>query len=310
MLLQISRAVKWLEEADFEAKIVVAGGFLDVRHQILGVICFNEVGNHDITLDRDFYMNHGHAFHNQTLQSPDDCISLFQDSATITYLHHDSATIRLSDPSGPHTWFNVFGSPFSQRHGLWAFGYDGPSRHNPSTELTSLWDLIPLNTDVVITHTPPRTHCDSVEEQNRPQGCEALRQALWRVRPQLAVCGHLHQGRGAERVRWDLEDQNTAFAEISSTPWQDPGEDNNKMSLIDLTGKKGVLPRLANDGGISVHDSTDNSSENFGQNSVGDRVGRAETFVINAAVMKSRYPHKGGKEFNKPIVVDIHLPVW
>ena len=26
--------------------------------------------------------------------------------------------------------------------------------------------------------------------------------------------------------------------------------------------------------------------------------------------MKSRYPHVGGKEFYKPIVVDVDLPVW
>lgn len=39
------------------------------------------------------------------------------------------------------------------------------------------------------------------------------------------------------------------------------------------------------------------------------RMGREETCIVNAAIMKSRYPHVGGKQFNKPIVVDLDLPV-
>lgn len=42
------------------------------------------------------------------------------------------------------------------------------------------------------------------------------------------------------------------------------------------------------------------------------RMGRMETCVVNAAVMANSWPHKGveGKRFNKPMVVDIDLPVW
>jgi hypothetical protein len=42
------------------------------------------------------------------------------------------------------------------------------------------------------------------------------------------------------------------------------------------------------------------------------RLRRKETCIINAAIMASNWPHKGngGKKFNKPIVVDIDLPVW
>lgn len=42
------------------------------------------------------------------------------------------------------------------------------------------------------------------------------------------------------------------------------------------------------------------------------RMGRKETCVINAAIMASSWPHKGsgGKKYNKPVVVDIDLPVW
>jgi hypothetical protein len=201
----------------------------------------------------------------------------------------------------------------------------------------------------VVTHTPPRTHCDETDER-RATGCEALRQALWRVRPQLAVCGHIHDGRGAERVIWDLSCGNVAYQEESVVRWEDPGKGNNKTCLIDLTGKK--APTLANDGShpgrygssIGARDVTDlphsvdsagSSPYTFGsgpadvhashgtiglggdpgsprsdQAALAGRMGRRETCVVNAAIMKSRYPHIGGKQFNKPIVVDLDLPIW
>ncbi|KAH7141340.1 Metallo-dependent phosphatase-like protein [Dactylonectria estremocensis] len=329
---ELSKAVKWLEQADFESKIVIAG-------------------NHDITLDKDFFAEHGLYFHNQNLQSPEECLSLLTSSPSITYLNHESTTIRLTSPSGPRTQFTVFGSPFSPRHGLWAFNYDSPQNPSSCTDLTTIWDRIPLDTDIVVTHTPPKTHCDETEDR-RAAGCEALRRSLWRVRPRLAVCGHVHPGRGAERVAWDLSSRNIAYKESGILRWQDPGEGNNKISLVDLTGRK--APSLANDGShpgrshrpsclegpatIPSRDTVGSAGPppfSFSSNDVdaqvcrsniglgGDatslrsdqpalagRMGRRETCVVNAAIMKKNYPHVGSRQLNKAIVVDLDLPVW
>jgi hypothetical protein len=122
--------------------------------------------------------------------------------------------------------------------------------------------------------------------------------------------------------------------------WDDPGAGNKKLSLVDLTGRK--APSLANDGShpgrltANLGNTMTNSAQvTFGtgefdarafnstvglggdatsgrcdQEALAGRMGRLETCVVNAAMMKSRYPHIGGKKFNKPIVVDIDLPVW
>ena len=37
---------------------------------------------------------------------------------------------------------------------------------------------------------------------------------------------------------------------------------------------------------------------------------RQETCIVNAAIVATSYPHRGGKRFNAPIVVDVELPVW
>ncbi|RCI13207.1 hypothetical protein L249_1171 [Ophiocordyceps polyrhachis-furcata BCC 54312] len=243
---QLSRAVSWLEAADFEAKIVIAG-------------------NHDITLDSAFYAEHGHVFHNQRPESPTVCRELFTSSPSLTYLAHESATIRLPSRG---VEFSVFGSPYSPRRGgLWAFGYD---------EDSSPWDAIPSGTDIVVTHTPPRTHCDMEDGGGQPAGCEALRRALYRVRPRLAVCGHIHDGRGVEHVSWEGEkegDEASSSSSFTRRTWNDPGAGNKKLSLVHLDGM-------------------------------------GETCIVNAAMMKSRRPHVGGKQFHKPIVVDVDLPPW
>ncbi len=64
-------------------------------------------------------------------------------------------------------------------------------------ELAPWQNRIPLETDVLITHTPPRHHLDlSI-------GCAGLLEEIWLVKPRLHVFGHIHSGAGREAVFWD-----------------------------------------------------------------------------------------------------------
>lgn len=241
---------------------------------------------------------------------------------------------------------------------MWAFSYDkrdekgpyeteaGSPKEDPKAQtLTAgeLWSAIPLDTDVVITHTPPYTHCDESISRRRALGCDDLRRALWRVRPKLAVCGHVHEGRGAERVRWDVLGVSGApYSELGVERWEDPGAGagNKKMSLVDLTSRggkspldhdgsplsRGWLPNRQAQGGVCQHffDDTAMALPGFGTRGVGGnpdvsvrcdvralccRTGRRETCVVNCAIAATNWPHTGGKRFNKPIVVDLDLPI-
>jgi len=316
-------------------------------------------GNHDVTLDSDFYAQYGSYFHNQELQNSSKCQQLLEQSGSILYLRHQAAVIKLEAPGGPRTSFKVFGSPYSPAKGMWAFGY-GPE------EATTIWDKIPLDADVVITHTPPKYHCDESKDR-RAAGCEVLRHMLWRIRPRMVVCGHVHEGRGAELIKWDLDISNVKYKELGVERWTDPGQGNKKLSLLDLTTKGRPIQ---NDGSIGDMLDFESESENNGfpqfesttiapstvskgsqptmtsgiqrvtanllalpkdalpPASIGQggippsrrcdlealsgRLGRRETCVVNSAIMASSWPHKGsgGKTFNKPIVVDIDLPIW
>jgi len=39
------------------------------------------------------------------------------------------------------------------------------------------------------------------------------------------------------------------------------------------------------------------------------RAQRQETCIVNAAIVSTSWPHRGGKKFNTPIVVDLELPM-
>ena len=351
---ELKKTVEWLGKAPFESKIVIAG-------------------NHDISLDTSFYDQYGSNFHNQSLQDTAGCIKLLTESSSIIYLNHESRRVHLTRPEGPQTTFRVFGSPYSPTNGLWAFGY-GPE----NAEV--LWNQIPLDSDIIVTHTPPKYHTD--EKPGRgAAGCEALRQALWRVRPRLAVCGHVHEGRGAETVVWDLMSPYIRFREKETFYWQDVTTGTKKQFRIDLTSRSqrplcnssddrdtnqsppSVFERTRGQEMIGIGNAT--SDERSGTLeaqlperrsppkapfpgfqtaerpisrtvlapttalaptkglgvplSIGSFVtcdvvapkvgeGREETCIINAAILASSWPHKAGKSFNKPIVVDLDLP--
>ncbi|MBE3044103.1 hypothetical protein IMZ48_16335, partial [Candidatus Bathyarchaeota archaeon] len=101
-------------------------------------------------------------------------------------------------------------------------------------------------------------------------GCADLRKAIRRVRPRLVVCGHVHAARGAEHVAWGAEE-----GEDTVETWVDPAPEGGKNCLVDLT-----------------------------------RRGRGETCMVNCAVMTGAHPAGGHKPLNKPVVVDVELPVW
>lgn len=257
------------------------------------------------------------------------CRELISSIPGVTYLEHTSATIQL--PRGERSegkearTIRIFGSPFSpsshsepspsshdnndntNNSSSWAFQY-APSASPSAGAVAELWAAVPGDADIVVTHTPAAGRCDASAYWDRG-GCVALLARLSEVRPALHVCGHCHEGRGAEVVRWggaigaseasgaDAADaaegdasasaSASALAEVaveSVRRWSDPGgaRGSKKQSLLDLTGsKKGGQKRLEK--------------------------GR-ETAVVNASIMGQSFSRRGPKEpMRKPVVVDVFL---
>lgn len=66
-----------------------------------------------------------------------------------------------------------------------------------------IWKHIPEDTDILMTHGPPKHYGDVVPEQNNEHvGCEELLDRLRVVRPSYHVFGHIHQGYGVSQIKW------------------------------------------------------------------------------------------------------------
>ena len=113
------------------------------------------------------------------------------DFKDVHYLQHSSITLNF--PSKGDRKLVVFGAPQIPACGgdEMAFQYQ---RNDDAWTGT-----IPPDVDVLITHTPPKWHLDLP----CGMGCDFLLKEVWKIRPQLHVFGHVHDGRGKEVVFWD-----------------------------------------------------------------------------------------------------------
>ncbi|KAJ6258353.1 rhamnogalacturonate lyase [Drechslerella dactyloides] len=364
--VEVQKTVQWIgrlvEDGVVERAIIIAGKSISsvkvLDEQLLRAFDIKlswtiEKGNHDLTLDPTFYAAHGHNFHSAT-ERPTDSLSLLSPPLLppgVTFLNHTSEKVRLSSPNGPHTQFTVFGSPYTPvklakvdddtTTPRWAFQYPP----YPSTESEDIWNAIPTETetDVLITHGPPYSHLEGAPVQigkgvaATSNGCEALRQACWRVRPSLHVFGHVHDGRGAERVKWQDSRHVIGMEEGCACSYTDSLEDGGSFSLPSdttedeaATGsddisavRKGSVKSLMSEVGSCTHDHAQMEWRDPG--AVDDRINGkmslvdvtartrmfggaglrdGETLMVNASIRRGKYPYRG---VNKVVVVDIDL---
>jgi Icc-related predicted phosphoesterase len=75
----------------------------------------------------------------------------------------------------------------------WAFNL------RTSKELKEKWDLIPKNTDILVTHCPPLGYGD-LNDMQEHVGDRELLNAITRVKPRFCVFGHIHEGFGKWKV--------------------------------------------------------------------------------------------------------------
>lgn len=136
-------------------------------------------GNHDFLFERD----------------PELIALLMPDS--IDYLQDSGTRFR-----GVKFW----GSPWQPAFNDWAFNLPrGP-------QLEEKWKLIPNDTDVLITHSPPFGILDRVHSRppgaavqatdlDVPLGCEDLLFRVHALRPRVHVFGHIHDSYGTQVLR-------------------------------------------------------------------------------------------------------------
>ena len=91
------------------------------------------------------------------------------------------------------TQVKVYGSPWQPEFCNWAFNLPRAGK-----ELEEKWNVIPKDTDILITHGPPQGHLDiSGPPYNEGDlGCELLRVKVDEQPPKIHVFGHIHGSYG------------------------------------------------------------------------------------------------------------------
>lgn len=102
----------------------------------------------------------------------------------------------------------IWGSPWTQIFCDWHYMLP------PGKAMKEKWDLIPNDTDILITHGPSygildRTAPYKSYDPDDNLGCIELRQAISRIKPKLHVFGHIHGGYGMMRLE-HLDEKNSS----------------------------------------------------------------------------------------------------
>lgn len=245
--------VDMLQAAEAELKIVIAG-------------------NHDLTLDKEYYTQFGHLSHGKDLQALDKIRDIYCGEEAqkhgIVYLEEGLRTFELKNGAR----FTVYASQYQPEFYNWAFMYPRTQdRFNPSKPVSTFKAPNPIpsfpGVDIMLTHGPPYGILDKVKPSNQDVGCEHLRRAVERARPRIHCFGHIHEGHGGERVHWESKSQ---------TPLQ-----QDEKTVLE---NRSSYANISADGGDSFK---------FGE----------ETLFINASIMNVHYSPK-----NAPWVVDLDLP--
>jgi Icc-related predicted phosphoesterase len=140
------------------------------------------------------------------------------------YLEDNEFTIESPEFSRP---IKFYGSPWQPPFMNWAFNV-------PRDELYKYWEKIPLDTDVLITHSPPQGIRDLALYTSTEEGCSSLRFYVEeKIKPALHVFGHLHESYGS------IVENDILFVNASTATLR--YEMINKPIVVDLSEVDGKL---------------------------------------------------------------------
>jgi Icc-related predicted phosphoesterase len=105
---------------------------------------------------------------------------------------HLTSAVYLENSGVTLGGLTFWGSPMTPVLSHWAFPIER------GAESRQLWNKIPVETDVLITHGPPFGTLDQADILSPRMGCEELTRAIVRIKPKLHVFGHVHGGYGQE----------------------------------------------------------------------------------------------------------------
>ena len=159
---------------------------LPIKHKIV------IAGNHDHGLDKScsFISQRRRYGPYPNPKETDELVKLFSEKKII-YLTPERPTAEI-EVDGEN--INVYGLPHAPN-------FLGPDAFMRDRE-EDTWAACQGKYDILISHSPPRGLLDEAYG-NRHVGCDHFLAALKRVKPRVAVFGHIHEARGTRIETWE-----------------------------------------------------------------------------------------------------------
>ena len=149
-------------------------------------------GNHDMSFDREILLRDKLAHFEGRTEYDTECAEgkpewlkeLLGIHLHPNVFYLENSYVMLDD-------IKIWGSPISPSFGYgWAFNKDR------GHDINEVWNGIPDDTDMIITHSPIYGYCDKASNTNQHVGCEDLYHRLQEVKPHLHFAGHIHEAYG------------------------------------------------------------------------------------------------------------------
>jgi Icc-related predicted phosphoesterase len=177
---EVERFVKWFNDIDnYTNKVFIAG-------------------NHDMTFESEVlyrkkaqYFDGTNDWDLPAVEGKPDWLKELLGihlRPNVSYLENSDITI---------DGIKIWGSPITPSFGYgWAFNKDR------GYDINEVWNTIPMDTNIVITHGPIHSYCDRTDRGGLNVGCEQLYHRLNEVSPQLHFSGHIHEAYGYRNTDW------------------------------------------------------------------------------------------------------------
>jgi Icc-related predicted phosphoesterase len=141
--------------------------------------------------------------------------------------------IYLNDGSVEIEGLKIWGSPISPNYQDWAFNRER------GAAIRKHWEMIPEDTDILITHCPPFGILD-FNDKGKHEGCQDLLEIVQqKIKPRLHVFGHLHDAHGQVQIGETLFVNASMVNKIHYPKWLKIGR-NLAINIFQILKK--ILP--------------------------------------------------------------------
>lgn len=169
---EVEGFIKWFGKQDYSHKIFIAG-------------------NHDMSFDSETLLRDKLSHFDGRTEWDTECAEGKPEWLVELLGNLPDGVHYLENSSVMIEGIKIWGSPYSP-----TFGYGWGFNADRGYDITQIWNDIPMDSDIIITHSPIYGYNDRALNTNQNVGCSDLYHRLHEVKPHLHFAGHIHEGYG------------------------------------------------------------------------------------------------------------------